>query len=206
MGLLVGSAESFDFCLEEFFLIPESWSGRRNLQVKKLEETEYSGVKKTIHAWEQKASEKVGLSKDEGQITQFSNCLNILYLMGLALSRKQPLCEIFSCSDDQGNLQGLMKIENPPGQDVLKIINLVTHPQNIRSPLNRTENGRVTGAGTALVKKAEEVARKEKKDVIRLRSFESVLDFYKKCGFQIEDDKFLEMSKPVEREKNNEPS
>jgi predicted GNAT family N-acyltransferase len=60
--------------------------------------------------------------------------------------------------------------------------------------------------GTALVKKAEEFAREQKKDVIQLRSFESALDFYKKCGFHLEEDKFLEMSRPVEREKNSQPS
>ena len=66
----------------------------------------------------------------------------------------------------------------------IRVDYLVTHPRNLRSPLNDRETVRVRGAGSALMDHVEKWAETLKKKSVYLYPSFSVIPFYERLGYK----------------------
>jgi len=116
------------------------------------------------------------------------------YLLGKELP---PSAEVYVCKDSDQRIQGLCLAYLQ--EDGLEIETLATHPHNLASPLNNSEEHRAKGTGSALIAYAEQRAAEFGSARIYLSYTDSALHFYKKLGFEMVDFKVL--SKPVTLQK-----
>lgn len=151
------------------------------LHVEKISIYDYPSAAKISCLWEKIAIEKAEKAKEPGEAEQFRACSNISSWIGDALTYPNSAYDIYVCKDEVGNYQGMMAIKVEIRQ--IYISYLVTNPINIRSPLNDTETKKVTGSGTSLLQKAEQIAIEEGKSTVALTPLESAIAFYKKNEF-----------------------
>ena len=154
---------------------------QNTLRAEKINIFHYPEAKRIASIWATVAREKEKLATTLSEKEQFSSCAGISEAMASSLSWPQFYQDIYVCKDSYGNFQGMMKIAM--NTDEVYIALLVTNPINIRSPVNAEEWKKVSGAGTTLLHKAEELAIQKDKTSLRLHPLESAVEFYKKNGF-----------------------
>lgn len=175
---------------------PEIHTVPPSLHIEKINICDYPSAKKVASAWKKAAKEKSRVAKKEKEKDQFDDCEWVSGMFQKIFANK-PAGYAFVCKDEKGNYQGMMHLSVNP--EYVKIDFLVTNPTNIRSSVNASETKKVTGAGTALLKKAEQIAVENGKSEIKLTSRPSALAFYIKNGFYNGGKSLWNMSKTVQK-------
>ena len=175
------------------YFIETAWQGIRNtfsrttayqaLKIVPISESNYRSVVKTARLWNKIATEKQKKAEHWAKeaADQFYNCAFISSLIAGSLSPSMP-CKVTICQDLAGREQGIMVVS--AGLDAIQVDLLVTHPRNIASSLNADEKEKVKGAGGALLKHAETMARELNKKQVSLFPLEAAKPFYKKMGYR----------------------
>lgn len=177
------------------------------LSVEKINIANYPGVIQMTHAWEAIAKQKeAAIDAEESTFEEnaFVDCRLMCDGIRYSMENPHPIQEIYACKDRKGNIQGLMVLSI--GENDLSIAHLVTHPNNICSFEKHQESDRVRGAGSCLMRKAEEIAlERNKREGIVLSPTPLAIPFYEKLGFILEYDEegIPEMKKPFEDIKPN---
>jgi len=162
----------------------------KKLRVVELKINQREELSKTFEVWKQFAQEKS--EKESQQKNIFANSKDIC-LWGIDTLKKDVDCKhrIFICTQSAFNPEAITIISekttapsaDSPSKPYLYVEYLVTHPKNIRSPLNENEPNRVNGAGSAIISALIQLGREENKDTIQLHSLSSARPFYEKLGF-----------------------
>ncbi len=142
-------------------------------------------VKKTARTWMslavKKKSQAVGLPEEK----IFEDALicsgNIQQAIGHNMSTRCQF-EVLECKDENSVTQGIALVHLDLYPRAFHLDDLVTNPCNIRSHLNLSESGRVSGVGTALIRAVLENCINNNKDLV-FTPQKSAIPFYRKLGF-----------------------
>lgn len=135
------------------------------LQVDKVDVEGYPKVFEIIDLWTNFAKEQ--MNRKQTDVLRDS----ILVLCLLTQELKLP-GEIFVCRNGEGEVRGLMKILEE--RSSLQIVSLVASPLCFGK-----------GAGSSLLKKAEDIAKERGKVETHLRSTFSAVKFYHRLGYHV---------------------
>jgi hypothetical protein len=161
---------------------PPTINKNHKLRAELISIDDYPTASKVISAWANVAQEKaINPLTTDVEKDQFNGCRWISNTIVDCLTYPATNYSIYACKDTEGNIQGAMVLEVMLSH--IYIDYLVTNPINIRSAVNQHELKKVTGAGTCLLHKAEEVAIQYGKETIRLTPLKSAINFYLKNGF-----------------------
>lgn len=161
---------------------------KRSLSVLPIDRKDYFQIAEVAKKWEEVAlskSNKMSPSFNSDNI--FSECAKISRLIHQCLTNRSSYGTIFDeayvCKDNWGVAQGIILLRNDFRQ--LKIAHLVTHPHNIRSPLNANELEKIQGVGTALIRFAADRCLDLNKEALYLEGTVSSEPFYTQLGFEL---------------------
>lgn len=150
-----------------------------HLHVEKIEGVE----KRTQAAQTALLWHKIALEKEKNAIetAQFQDCKNLSEQMSMFLAYDWRSYDFYGSKDRNENYQSMMALTLKP--ESVYIEYLVTNPINIRSSVNDLETEKVTGAGTTLLRYAEQIASQNGKQTVSLFPLPSSTPFYKKNKF-----------------------
>lgn len=174
------------------------------LYVHRVSPEEYFVLQQIIQIWQQTIAEKVEKVQTRLEISRFRDCRSILNAIAVSLN---PKCaeqyQTFLCVSDNNVPHGIMQIKKSDSSpEDLIVHTLVTNPINLRSSVNQNEENRVEGVGSFLLRNAEQIAREQGKQRVRLIPYQSALLFYQKLGFIADESSFDVVKKITEAAKN----
>jgi len=146
----------------------------------------------TALEWSKQAAEKLKEAKNETELKIFElsaeiNRLFIEYIKKAKVRNPKLGDLLYTCRDYKNKeLQalGFTTVRNRQGGKCLILQLLTTNPNNIRSDVNKNEPNRVQGAATAIISSLAQRVLKGEYIGLFVHSVDSVLDFYKKLGFE----------------------
>ena len=110
-------------------------------------------LKRTVKEWSKQALEKCEIASSGTDIFALDQFCNITAICETILlsAVTDPNIQFFLCEDAEGNIQAMGSVA-PDANDpsLLHLVDLMTHPHNIRADVNQQESHRAQGAGSAL--------------------------------------------------------
>lgn len=157
-----------------------------SLNVRELTPNEKNKLIKITDTWNTFAQSKASQSSPTQKVFEDSSSL-CKYIIS-ALNDKTNKYKFYVCTQAQKDtdVEAIAVISekvSSVAKPHLYVEFLMTHPKNIRSPLNENEPNRVTGAATKIISYLAEVAKQRRIDEIHLFSLNSARGFYEKIGF-----------------------
>ena len=144
-------------------------------------------LKRTVKEWSKQALEKCEIASSGTDIFALDQFCNITAICETILlsAVTDPNIQFFLCEDAEGNIQAMGSVA-PDANDpsLLHLVDLMTHPHNIRADVNQQESHRAQGAGSALLAYMEDWGSLQGKTRLLLSPFTEARDFYSKAGYR----------------------
>jgi N-acetylglutamate synthase-like GNAT family acetyltransferase len=139
-----------------------------------------------LREWRNKCYSMLGsVDKDRAGKKVVKNLRRLCKIVSHTLKHKTPQTNdsIFLCTDAESTkLQGVAVVSRTRNFIVIK--DIITNPDNVQGPINKSAAEKIRGAGTAIVAEVGRRCLSEGKKAVYLISVDTAIPFYTKCGFQ----------------------
>lgn len=179
----ISSTDTLEFFpkLDNDLSIEAPLKKKYTLRVERINLYGYSDIARITTIWQEIAEEKGSLAPTSSERARFYSCKSISQSIYYSASYPDYGKEIYACKDEKGTVQALMVLSVRTNN--VYVDYLVTSPNNIRSSVNDCEPDKVEGAGSSLLRKAEQIALERGKESVDLIPLSTAVAFYEKLGF-----------------------